>query len=94
MTDIDKYKPVSFPPGTVLLAPHDLEGRLIPGPNGTMGLGLQFHDNTLGDFFLGLSVDQAETVVHWILELMRMPLQDFIALRDKVHETNRGDAHG
>ncbi|OBB42703.1 hypothetical protein [Mycobacterium sp. 852002-51961_SCH5331710] len=80
---------VDFPQGTVVLAPHDLEGRLFAAPNATLGIGVQFRDQILGHFLLALAPSQVEGLHRFLGELMQLSAEELAALRDRAHQINQ-----
>ncbi|BBY42186.1 hypothetical protein [Mycolicibacterium celeriflavum] len=82
---------VEFPDDVIVLAPHDLEGRLFAAPNNTLGIGIQFRDEILGHFLVALAPSQIEGLHRFLGELMALPPDQLAALRDRAHAINGDD---
>lgn len=82
---------VEFPGGVIVLAPHELEGRLFAAPNNTLGIGVQFRDEVLGHFLIALAPDQVAGLHQFLGQLMALPIDQLSALRDRAHHINGGE---
>lgn len=83
---------VEFPDDTIVLAPHDLEGRLFAAPNNTLGIGIQFRDELLGHFLIALAPEHVAGLHGFLGQLMALSTDDLIRLRDRAHQINGGAA--
>ncbi|MCG7582780.1 hypothetical protein [Mycolicibacterium sp. OfavD-34-C] len=82
---------VRFPGDIIVLAPHDLEGRMFAAPNNTLGIGIQFRDDILGNFLVALMPYQIQGLHDFLGELMALPADQLAALRDRAHAIREGD---
>lgn len=83
---------VEFPDDVIVLAPHELEGRLFAAPNDTLGIGIQFRDEKLGHFLIAITPDQIAGLHQFLSELMTLSADELARLRDRAHQINRGAA--